>query len=343
MCHTCPPGMSEEVFEHLMKEFIQRMGVKLLYMRGINKWFYAKGTMNSGEFMTSIGNTVYHMLMFIMYMLALREHNKDDPLMMSIIDSGMLLFFFYSDDHVARWPRYCNGHTIYKESDTLFHDYIAFCINRLNMTYKWESLKIYDYLYGMRIYETAAPEVVVETSHRPSLSFLRYSVAHEFLDGEYKGLRVWRDTEDLIIKSALSLTATKDPETHMFLVASLARLSSGNYEAYYQLRTIYYKLLTITGEPTQERWDNWYDQPGRAVPFSIRTVLEEGRIYCFPEIDDINDLQQKGFENKRGFYALDTEGGWFDGDKYYMNNINYEPPEPLFDDDSSDDYFNSPL
>jgi hypothetical protein len=334
--HVCPPDMDPQVFEHLMSSFIQRLSVKLLYMRGMEKWYQSQGTMNSGEFMTAGGNTAYHMILVVMYLMKLLSKYKNDPLVTLIINSGMIYFSVYSDDHVARWPRWMNTRTLYPESKTTLHDYIAFCINEAGMVYKWESLKIFDYLYGVRIYQTLEGGEVVETSYRPSLSFLRYTVAHVYFDGKYDGLQVHRDTEDLVEKMALSLNATKNMTDHMMLVASLARLSSGNYEVYYQLRALYFKLYSANGDLSADDWNNWYADTSK-LPFSLRSVMGGKKIYTFPDLVDLQDLQHEGFINGTGFYATDYEGNRADGSSYFTHGMDMSSyPDPWVYDDSDD-------
>jgi hypothetical protein len=222
----CPVDMDPRTFESLMVEFIHRLCVKLIYMRGMDKWFFVQGTMNSGEYMTSVGDTVYQMVLFVMYLLSLRKKFKDDPVVQIILDTGMIMFFFYGDDHIGRWPKYMNDRVLYEESETTLHDYINFCVDKTGMTYKWESLKTFDYVYGVRKYVTLGTGEIVEDVYRPSVTFLRYTVANIYLDGVYLGLMNHRDTEDLVIKMGISLSATKNPRVHLCHLCSLARLRS---------------------------------------------------------------------------------------------------------------------
>jgi len=213
-----------------------------------------------------------------------------------------------------------NDYKLYESSETTYHDYINYCIDKLGLKFKWESLRIFNYCNGVRMYQTKPTGEVVEVFYRPSVSFLRYSVAHTYLDGVYLGKFPHRSTEDLISKMALSLSATKNPRTHMCHLASLARLSSGNLEAYDQLFKAYFELVDRFSEPTRDEWDRFY-MDAKNLPFSVRMVIQStGRIYSFPSIFDLHDQQTKGFKNRTGFAALDVDGMQVDGAAYYKKS-----------------------
>lgn len=179
---------------------------------------------------------------------------------------------------------------------------------------------------------------MVEVSARTSVSFLRYSVRHIYLDGVYLGLMSYRSTEDLVIKLGLSLKATTNPVIHMCHAASLARLGPGNLEAWSQMKTLYDALsLANDGPPTTEQWDNYYDDT-RNLPHSVRMVIDEGRRYSFPHYSEIWDKQRKGYSNRSGFSALDQHGSPFDGSNYFFRQgaepSAFDSTIPMDDDDT---------
>jgi len=247
----------------------------------------------------------------------------------------MIVFGFYGDDHLGGWPLYANNYHLYDDSDNILRDFISFCVNVFGMRYKWHEYAIFDDVYSLHQFETLPNGAVVEVAGREGPTFLKNQVSHTYLDGVYLGAYPYRATGQLMAKVGFSLTAMKNPHMHMCLLASLARLSSGNLEAFSQIRIAYEYFSGLYGEPGIDIWNAFFDSKTSG---SIRSVVKE-RLTTFPLIHELHMRQNLGYEQDTGFPAFNSKGDQVDGRAYYNLDVDLvdfiqSRYAPEFDSDS---------
>jgi len=165
-------------------------------------------------------------------------------------------------------------------------------------------------------------------------TFIRNSVSHVYLDGMYLGDFPYRDTEDVMCKVGRVLTASSSMAMTMCLVSSLARLCSGNLEAYDHLAKIYAELLNANGRVSVLEWENF--KLHKHSNSLSRMLLEYGDYdgyNLFPSIVDLHRIQLEGYNNKTGLNPC-QDGSYYNCDNLFFNNG--RPSALLFGDDDDD-------
>lgn len=303
--HTKDSGVSADAMKIMYDQFVASAVQKIMYV-------YAHGTrdtfgcMFSGAFITSIGDTVYQMVMEQLYFMELLKKYPDNELLADIIEVGLVVFFFYGDDHIGKWPRCMNEFKLDPKSDTLLRDFVSFCCVNFGMNYKEKEYKVYDNLYSSHYFESIDGVFVEDMSRAVwGPKFLKNAVSHTYVveDGvdHYLWTLPYRITEDLACKILFTAKSSGNAKTSVMSLMSHARLCSGNLEAYSMIRAVYDEIAPVAGVLTIDDWD-YYKNTCRGD--SARKVISSG---FFPPFEELVANQLDGY-NTDGFEPKDFKG-----------------------------------
>jgi hypothetical protein len=297
-------GISPETMKVLYDQFVISVVQKVMfiYAHGTYESF---GCMFSGKFITSIGDTIYQMLLKHLYLMELLKKYPDDALLMDIIEGNFIVFFFYGDDHIGVWPRVMHRFYLYTSNSTL-EDFIEFCCKEFGMTHKQSEFKVCDNLYGERFFYLDDGVFVEDLSMAlDSCTFLKNTVVNLHLDvGDgyvHVGKYPYRDTRDFACKLLLTGKSSGNLKTLCMSLMSFARLSSGNPEAYSMLKVFYDEIAVDAGTITLEDWDYYASNVGEN---SARRALKTG---SFPSYEELLIEQNEGAKGA-GFEPKDFRG-----------------------------------
>ena len=339
--------LPESMVNYIIINFIKSCTHKTVYVYGTDTHYDIWGTMFSGKYVTSTGDTIYQMLLLKAYLSELRERNLDHEAVIDAIDADMVLFFFYGDDHEGGWPEYLNGFLLFEDSETILHDFVKYCTVYAGMKHKKGSFKIMDKAVGVRVFETRGREII-EVGNVDSPSFLKTKTCHIYLDGVYMGVQPYRETSDLLSKVSLTINATKNSKLALCLYCSLALLCAGNLEAYSRIGILYEELVAIVGEPDVEDWERFREMKfdSRSLKNAVDSVTSTG----YPSLVSIHLKQNVGYRTGEGFPARDVDGEEvplytvYSECKEYYDGFRTVPFQDRGDDDDDDiEYFEGDL
>jgi hypothetical protein len=243
-------GISPEVMKVLYDQFVVSVVQKVMFMYA-HGTYEAFGCMFSGKFITSIGDTIYQMLLKHLYLMELLKKYETSELLMDIIEGNFVIFFFYGDDHIGRWPRIMSRFYLTHDS-SLLRDFIEFCCREFGMTHKESEFKVFDNLYGEH-YFTLDQDVFVEDLGEKvdGPVFLRNNVSRIYVrssnqdDYVYIADLPYRPTRDFASKLLFTVKSSGNLKTAVMSMTSIARLTSGNLEAYSMIECMYRKVAPL--------------------------------------------------------------------------------------------------
>jgi hypothetical protein len=200
-----------------------------------------------------------------------------------------LLFLFlvmvYGDDLMGTFPNY------FKEYIN-WNDYFNFIQRNYGQNVKWSSCGEKE-LYSLVEFQSFNG-VYVQTNFVPGIEFIKYYMAHVYVDGIYKGQFPFRPTEDIFSK--LCYNSVEDLLGLLHLASSLAWLSVGNYEAF-QILKMFYGLMRVKMRMVGLNPDSLLNEYSRLVqkgqvdirslPHSVRVLLMSKEVSCFPSLDHV--------------------------------------------------------
>jgi len=299
-------GMSPETMKVLYDQFVISVVQKVMFLYA-HGTYEAFGCMFSGKFITSIGDTIYQMLLKMLYFMQLLKKYPNSELLRDIIEGGFVIFFFYGDDHLGRWPRVMHRFYLYTNESTL-KDFIEFCCQTFGMIHKTSEFKVCPNIYGER-YFYYDKGVFVEDLTRAvdSPIFLKNTVVRVYLlledqeDYVFIGNFPYRDTRDIAAKLLLTVKSSGNVKTAAMSMMSFARLCSGNPEAYSMVKVMYDEIALLAGEITYEEWDYFKNSVGEN---SARRAMKTGG---FPSYDVLL-LEQNVGKDTVGFEPKDFLG-----------------------------------
>jgi len=304
-----PGEYSKKKFDLIFMHFVQSVVQKVMHVFAYG-YYEVFGCMFSGKYITSVGDTLYQMILKSTYLNELAKKYANNKMVLDIISSGLIMFFFYGDDHLARWPKIMNNFLLYTDSTCLLTDYIAFCCKNFGSRCKLKELKIFDNLYGQHYFD-CIDGVMVEnlTLAVEGPMFLKNSVSNVYaslgdvVDYKKVGVFPYRSTLDVSSKLNYSLNASSDVRIVMCQASSMARLCSGNLEAYEMCYRLYMEIQSRYGDPTIDDWKIFYESNKSR---SLHGVIEVGS--AFPSLSYLHKIQNDGFESGEGFVAKDRSG-----------------------------------
>jgi hypothetical protein len=276
--------------------------------------------MFSGKFVTSIGDTIYQMLVKSVYLMKLLEKYPDDTLLDDIISYGFLIVFFYGDDHIARWPKALNRFLLYSDSKNFLDDFTLFCCREFGMVRKESAFKCTDQLYGKRFF-TLVDGVYVEDLDmaEDSPTFLKNTIVEVYFrassieEWQCLGRLPYRPTIDFAAKFGYTLSSSSNLKLSIMNLRSQARLASGNLEAYSMASVLHHHIYALVGEPSPSDWDVFVSE---VKGNSVRRVASRGP---FPEYHELIQIQRDG-EQGSGFAPKDMSGNISPFSQLYANN-----------------------
>jgi hypothetical protein len=302
-------GMSPEVIKAMFLQFVVSNVQKIMYVYA-HGLFEVFGCMFSGKFMTSIGDTIYQMLLKAVYFQRLLRKYPNNELLQDIIQFCFIIFFFYGDDHLASWPKVLDdlGIFLYEESDCILKDFILFCTKVFGMNHKEKEFKVFDNLYARNFF-TLVDGVFVEDldlqvegptflKNQVSEVFIRTSTEDEYIFVDHLP---YRPTVDIACKMTVTVKSSGNVKTAAMSLMSFARLCTGNLEAYCMVKALYDEIAPLAGEITWEDWDYFKNTVGEN---SARRVAKNG---SFPSYDSLVHDQRTG-KDQVGFIPKDLKG-----------------------------------
>jgi len=329
-----PDGMSEECFEYILTVMVTEVVYKTMYIYSTGDLHDVWGSMFSGKYMTSTGDTTYQKLIRPIHLLLIYlMFAKREPIVKLVLEHQMIVDGFYGDDNLDSYPAVMDNFCYYEDSENFALDYVNFCEREFGLVNKKSEFGIYDELYSTHCFISDGDSTLLDAFYMGP-TFIRNSVSHVYLDGLYVGDFPYRDTEDVMSKVGRVLTASSSMAMTMCLVASLARLCSGNLEAYDHLSKIYAELLAVNGRVTLSEWNNFQTQ--KHSNSLDRMKLE----YCdydgynlFPSIVELHKIQLAGYLSKTGLNPC-KDGSFYNCDNLFFNNG--KPTDLLFGDNIED-------
>jgi hypothetical protein len=314
-----PDDMSDACFEYILTVMVTEVVYKTMYIYSTSSLYDVWGSMFSGKYVTSAGDTDYQMLIRpIHLMLVYLKYAHIDPVVKLVLHSQMIVNGFYGDDNVESYPAYLDNFCYYDDSPNFAIDYVRFCEREFGLVSKEEEFQIYEDCYATHCFVTVGEAIVLD-AYREGLVFIRNTISHVYLDGEYLGDYPYRDTEDIMAKVGRVLTASKSMGLTMCLIASLARLSSGNLEAFSQLEHVYQELLRVNGPVTYEDWKVF--KKSKTSNSLARMIGQLGEFKdgdLFPNLFQLHETQRKGHVERTGLCPT-KDGALFSYDELYYN------------------------
>lgn len=270
---------------------------KIMYVNA-HGFYEVFGCMFSGKFITSIGDTIYQMLLKRVYFERLLRKYKNDELLEDIIAHSFILFFFYGDDHLASWPKVLDdmGYRLYSDSTSLLKDFINFCVREFGMNHKEKEFKLFSNAYSQRYFSVIDGVFVEDLSLSvEGPTFLKNQVAEVYVkmsdSWEYVDRLPYRLTVDIVCKMMLTTSSTGNIALAVMGLRSLARLCSGNLEAYSMVRVLESEIRPLVGDITPEMWESFASVVSEN---SMRRAIRTGD---FPSLDVLILEQRDGFSN----------------------------------------------
>jgi len=208
---------------------------------------------------------------------------------------------------LAGWPRVLDDkrYFLYEDSDTMLADFISFCTRVLGMNHKKEEFKIFDNLYGRRYFDSVDGVFVENCSMSvEGPTFLKNQVSKIYVklpeheDYTFIEKLPYRGTRELSQKLTLTLKSTANIKTAAMSLMSIARLCTGNLEAYCMAKVLYDQIKEYAGDITDSDWD-YYSTIARN---SAKRVMKRGN--SFPSLDELIHEQRSG----TGFVPKDFNG-----------------------------------
>jgi RNAse (barnase) inhibitor barstar len=321
---SASPDIDEVMLRYILTDFVFNTVFKTMYIHGLGGFYDVWGCMFSGKYITSIGDTLYQMILAMIYLGRLLEKYPDNDVLKLIIANDMIVFAFYGDDHDVSYPLWCNDFLLYDDSENLYSDFISFCTKIFGMNHKASSKFVTDDPYS-RVYFVSTDAGFRENLDHPdrflSLSFLQNRVCDLYLslDGEkyvYVGVNVYRETVDLVAKLSLSTNSTSDPRLFLCALISQAQLCSGNPEAYSMIARLYESVSKYSPPISEDVWEYFKTlKHGNSIAMLAWSYDES----IFPKFDALVARQQHGYKNCEGWKACDQFGFPGDGSVLYTD------------------------
>lgn len=302
--------MSDEKFNLIFAEFCRSIVQKVMHIYAYGTW-EVFGCMFSGKYVTSIGDTIYQMILKLVYMMKLKERYPDDELLKDIIVYGFIVAFFYGDDHLFSWPAIMDerAYFLYDDSANFLDDFTLWCCREFGMIRKESEFKVFDELYS-RHYFRAIDGVFVEQFTEDTYCgpvFLKNAVSQTYVYSEdsqeyaFIGCLPYRETRDFCGKFGFTLSSTNNIKKYVMNLRSQARLASGNLEAYSMCKVLHDKVMERVEEPSLDEWEAYMSS---AKENSVRRASVKGP---FPSYDEIYAKQIEG-QRGSGFSPKDFYG-----------------------------------
>jgi len=314
-----PEGMSDAGFKYLVTLIITEVVYKSMYIYSTNSVYDVWGSMFSGKYCTSIGDSVYQMLVFGVYILVIYIKYYGDPIVKVVFEEQMMNQDYYGDDNIGGWPAWMDNRLYYDDSKDCADDFVNFCERTFGLQCKRKEFHVFTELYGTHCFRSLPNGVIELEACRPGPTFIRNSVSHIYLDDVYLGDYPYRDTEDLVTKISRVMSASSSVVGTMCLVASLARLCSGNLVVFSQLKIVFGKLYEFNGPPTSSEIEAFKKQKHSN---SINRMLANSQFDSddlFPSLIKLHDLQNEGYCSRTGFNPS-MNGVVYDGTNVRLGN-----------------------
>jgi len=288
-------NMTQESWDYIYHKTVMDIVLKCCNMYGFNAMMMIWGTMFSGAFVTSQGDSFILDIVWEMYLNRLVTAYPGNPILLIIMKAQMNQFAVFGDDHNAGYPEYMDDNfKLYDDSENMMMDFCNFFSRELGLIAKTEELKIFDSFYAFREFITIGDGIYKLVSEVPGPVFIRNSASVTMLDGVVVGIYPYQETFHLISKMK-GLVATQSATMAICLVTSLARLSSGNLEAYSMFSIIYDALVTRYGVPAEDEWRQFLKlKQGRSLGSLVRSGNAGPE---FPLLCELWAIQDAGYNS----------------------------------------------
>jgi hypothetical protein len=328
-----PDGMSDAAYKYLLVVIVCEVVYKTMYIYSTDSLYDVWGSMFSGKYVTSIGDTVYQMLIRGCYVLFIYlKYARANEIVKLIIENMMMTQGYYGDDNIGGWPAYMDDFLMYDDADNSAQDFVFMCERIFGMVNKWQEFDVYDECYSTHCFEEANGQILL-TQYYDGPSFIRNQVSHIYLDGVFLGDFPYRSTEDIMAKVGRVLTASRSVAYTMCLVCSLARLCSGNLEAYDQLSKVYYELLKVNGRVTADQWNSYKKvKHSNSITRMLLLYGDYDGVNLFPSLVELHNNQIDGYQMGVGLNPS-VDGVIFDS--YNLVNNTGKPLGTIVDIDIS--------
>lgn len=310
---TPDENIDELTLRYLLAEFVFNTVFKTVYINGLGSFYDIWGCMFSGKYITSIGDTLYQMILFMAYKKRVLAKYPSNKIIQLVMELEMCMFFFYGDDHVGGWPVYMNDYTLYDASKNVLDDFITFCTEIYGMQYKTNTYFVSSDPYS-RVYFDKTVAGYKENLEHPdrflSNSFLQNRLARVYMrnssdsDYVYVGMGTYRETDVIFAKLSMSTGATRDPQLYQCLLISHAQLCSGNPEAYSAIFRLYEHFRSRYSAPDDDVWERF----GKMKLGNSIAMLKNDFYKSFPSYHSLMARQREGYMNMQGFRAFDFLG-----------------------------------
>jgi hypothetical protein len=295
--------ITEPMLKYILREFIFHTVYKTMYIAGLGEFWDIWGCMFSGKYITSIGDTLYQMLLFLVYKAKLIEKYGNDELLMDLLT--LVFFYFYGDDHIGSWPVLINEYPLYDDSENFLIDFVSFCCCVAGMQYKKEAHYVTFEPYAESFFVEVTPGRYKMVKHCQSVSFLQNQMTRVHVNDQYVITMPYRSTEDFYLSVARSLKATKDPHSYQGMIMARARLYSGNLEAYSVCREIYQASVELFGAIPEDKFDQVLKTLGKD---SNAFYLMRDAAPVFPSLLSLCTDQCQGWHDGSGLPAKTAKG-----------------------------------
>jgi hypothetical protein len=315
-----PSGMSHACYEYIVTVMVTEVVYKTMYIYSTGSLYDVWGSMFSGKYMTSCGDSDYQALIRPIHLLLVYlKYSKFDPVVKLIFENQMVVDGFYGDDNLDSYPAYLDAFCYYEDSPNFAVDYVNFCEREFGLVNKKSEFGIFDELYSTHCFVTVGECILLDAFYLGP-SFIRNSVSHIYLDGFYIGDYPYRDTEDLMSKVGRVLTASSSLSLTMCLVASLARLCSGNLEAYDQFSKVYSELFAVNGRVSVSEWEAFkLHKMSNSLSRMILEFSEYDGYNLFPSVVELHKIQNSGYVSRTGLNPC-QDGAYYNCNSLFHND-----------------------
>jgi len=273
--------------------------------------------MFSGKYGTSVGDTLYQVILFFVYRDAMLRKYPGDELVHDVFQWHMFLMFLYGDDHIARWPKvFGEMYKLYPESTDCLDDFVNYCKQNFGMKYKAGFEERYSNPVGDVYFFTTesgfrqVPELTVK-----SPSFLKHRIVRVHLDGVMWDDPVpMKDLIDVVSKLGFGVKSSASLNRELAKTVAMAHLTT-NLEGHCILRDYYDILRTMGAELTPEILSDFLDKPETNSLYLLR---ESGDCSAsFPSLLTVFEKQYIGYNAKSGFCPRDNYGNKISAPRKY--------------------------
>jgi len=281
--------------------------VKVMYVYLFNTFFRVVGRFLSGKFGTSFMGTLCSMMLFMCYRARLMDKYPGDELLSDILGNWMFIPFFYSDDHIAGWPKVLERYKLHSDSKDPWDDFVRMCIDLFGMRYKLGFEERFSSMVGEVHFVTTTTgyKQLIERTV-PSPSFLKFRIVQVYLDDEpiYQPIPM-KDLLEVVTKLGYGVKSSASPDRELAKVIALAHLNT-NLEGYSVLRHYYDELVRSGATLSPEQLEAFLSD-GESHSFHL--LRQSGSVSPeFPSLASIFEKQYEGYRNKTGFCPRDPYG-----------------------------------